>query len=288
MTTKGRQDAIARRVWERFRRRWVMSLDRSRDQLGIITYHLLEDLLEKVEEIQESLSVLPKMGAYSERIVAQKLQDEDFKQDLEAARGRVLEARGGDENTFNEFAPLITWNLSDARWDLVADADDSRAYVRAVREAIADLCAKYSLNEGWRLWLYHYLESGPGNGGVKLYSVKPVTDRFGGRYVEAKYYFPLSRGMLKEIAFEIEFTEVDAFGEYYGQISAGGRPLGPSEATRQEWSELAADYGETQKEYRDKGERPLTQREFCEDRGISVSKLQRALRWACESKRSPK
>jgi hypothetical protein len=65
-----------------------------------------------------------------------------------------------------------------------------------------------------------------------------------------------------------------------------GRPAGPSEATRQKRLEWANDYYETQVELEAIDERPLTQEEFCADRGISVSTLQRALREA--SKQSEK
>lgn len=72
------------------------------------------------------------------------------------------------------------------------------------------------------------------------------------------------------------------------QRHIGGRPLGQSQKTRKELLELAEDYYETQKEYSDMDAQPLTQEEFCEDHDISVSKLQRALRMACESKQSKK
>jgi len=52
--------------------------------------------------------------------------------------------------------------------------------------------------------------------------------------------------------------------------------------------ELAEDFYETRKEYSDMDAQPLTQKEFCEDHGISVSKLQRALGMAYESKQFKK
>lgn len=80
----------------------------------------------------------------------------------------------------------------------------------------------------------------------------------------------------------------DFIKSLWTQRHAGGRPSGESEKKRQERLELADEYYERCKEYTDRGERPLTQEEFSDDRGISVSTLQRALREASQSRQSEK
>ncbi|MBL7183086.1 MAG: hypothetical protein ISS50_01410 [Anaerolineae bacterium] len=63
------------------------------------------------------------------------------------------------------------------------------------------------------------------------------------------------------------------------QRQRGGRPEGDlSPNTLERYEEIADDYYDTQANYTAKCERPLTQKEFCEDRGISVRTLQRALK----------
>jgi len=65
------------------------------------------------------------------------------------------------------------------------------------------------------------------------------------------------------------------------QAYRGGRPPGRSEKTHQDYLDWAADYYETAPLH----EPPLTQREFCQDREISVRTLQRALRYARNQRR---
>jgi hypothetical protein len=286
--TEGRQRTIKRRLEARFQRRGYKPLG----------YKNLAGFYSE-ETGKYRPGVWEEMREYKERLVAEKLKDQDFKQDLEATRARLRGTRESREVAWEGLEPLrekkrqeeIAKGYSDVDysglWARYVKAND--AYSEAKREELDGLRAKYSLNLGWVSWLYHYLDSGQNKPDeLMLYWQDVKRDKFGGNHIQTQIYFPLSKRMLKEIAYWIEFEEEKAFGAYYSQISAGGRSPGPSEATRQKWSELAADYDETQKEYRDKGKRPLTQAEFCEDQGISVSKLQRALRWAYESKRSQK
>jgi len=68
------------------------------------------------------------------------------------------------------------------------------------------------------------------------------------------------------------------------QAHRGGRPPGRSEKTHQNYLIWAADYYETANLH----EPPLTQREFCQNRGIKLRTLQRALKYYREQQRSEK
>ncbi len=76
---------------------------------------------------------------------------------------------------------------------------------------------------------------------------------------------------------------VQAIPSGYRQKRGHRQPTGQSQKTRKRRLELAAKYYETCQEYEAKGLRPPTQKEFCEEYGISVSTLQRALREAHET-----
>lgn len=63
-----------------------------------------------------------------------------------------------------------------------------------------------------------------------------------------------------------------------GELAGPGRPRGSSERTKERLKKLAEDYWDTVDEYRLMGERQPTQKEFADSRGVSVSKLSRALK----------
>lgn len=68
------------------------------------------------------------------------------------------------------------------------------------------------------------------------------------------------------------------------QAQCGGRPIGKSEKTKENYIRMAKDYFDTCSQYTLQGEKPLTQKEFVYDRkdsyeNISVSTLRRALKY---------
>lgn len=267
----GRQDAIRRRLWGR----WTYKGGEP------LRYKRLASYWANWEKAEYHRGVVDEMREYKERLVAEKLKDQEFKRDLETARENLRGARKKRD---------VAWEVVEALrpaadrhpawpevWASYVEAAD--AYSSAKRRSVDALRSKFGLNQGWVLWLDNYLETGQNKSDkLQLYRMSVREDECGGRYISIEVYFPLSRAMLAEINYWVKFNEDDAFGGFYEQRTGGGRPPGESEKKRRRYLELARDYHETAKQYQDLGERPLTEEEFCVDRGISVRTLRRALR----------
>jgi len=76
--------------------------------------------------------------------------------------------------------------------------------------------------------------------------------------------------------------EIAKYTEYLVRESVqqqhGGRPKGRSDDTDEKLLRIAQDYQDTQAEYRLRGERLLTYKDFAKDKGVSVSTVKRALK----------
>lgn len=233
MKTEGRQEDRKQQLVKRFQRK---GYDRS---------HRLEWAYDE-ETGKYKPGVWEEMREYKERLVTEKLEDEDFKRDLEAARESLREAKGRRDAAWESLKPLrekkrqeeIAKGYSDVDyselWARYVEAND--AYSKARREAANELCAKHTLNLGWVSWLDHCLKMGENEPDkLKLYSQQIKKNRLGGSYIQTDIYFPLSRRMLEDVAYWIEFEGEKAFGGYYQQVEGGGPSTIPDYDRYFEW-----------------------------------------------------
>jgi len=163
------------------------------------------------------------MLEYKKRLAAEKLKDEDFKRDLEAARECLTEVRESKEVAWKSVEPFWPTGADDkGLWARYVEAN--QAYSEAKREAVGKLRAKHNLNGGWVWWLHHYLDTGENKADeLQLYRVWVEEGKPGGSYIRTWIYFPLSTRMRDEIAYWMQYYEEEAFGTYYRQVEGGGR-----------------------------------------------------------------
>lgn len=222
MKTEGRQKAIKRRLEKRFQWKGYIPLG-YKDLAGFYD--------EQTGEYKPG--VWEEMREYKERLVTERLEDQDFKGDLDAARECLREARERRDVAWKNVEPLRQKKMQEETaqgwsdvdytdlWALYIEANDT--YSEATREVADALRAKHNLNFGWVLWLHHYLETGESRSDkLELYSRLVKKDKSGGIYIQTETYFPLSKRMQEEISYWAEFSEEEAFGAYYQQVEGGG------------------------------------------------------------------
>lgn len=149
------------------------------------------------------------------------------------------------------------------------DDDDA-----GLSEAIHAICDKYNLNNGWFAWILHYLRTGENE---PRWLILSKTQEKNGAVVTT-IYFPLSREERDWL------TNVQKLKEYlvlgaYKQEQVGGAPRGTRSETKEDYRRIADSYYWSY----DRGYY-LSQREFCQETGVSRSKLSRALKYVSKNR----